>query len=161
MRFGGVPYYGKLIDIIELYYIGFTIPLFKCKWANTTNPRGMKTDKLGFTSINFARLIHTGEHEDDEPYVKASEAQMVYYVEDEKEEGWSIPVHLKPRDLFEMGEDDDEIMPSNEACPSQNLEQFFSDDTTHIQLARMTVEDEPQSFTINENVEDDNNDMSL
>jgi hypothetical protein len=40
----------------------------------------MKKDKLGFTSINFARLIHTGEHGDDEPYIKASEARMVFYV---------------------------------------------------------------------------------
>ncbi|XP_073224821.1 uncharacterized protein [Cicer arietinum] len=106
MRFGGVPYYGRLIDIIEVSYDGFKVPMFKCKWANTTIPRGIKTDKLGFTSINFARLIHTGEHEDDDPYIKASKAQMVYYVDDEKEQGWSIPIHLKPRDLYDMGGDD-------------------------------------------------------
>lgn len=162
MRFGGVPYYGKLIDIIELSYNGFfTVPLFKCQWANTTNPRVMKTDKLGFTSINFARLIHTSEHEDDEPYIKASKAQMVYYVEDEKEKGWSIPIHLKPRDLYDMGEDDEEIMASNEAYPSQNLEHFFPDDTAHIQLARAAIDDDPPSSTINENVDDDNEDMVI
>jgi hypothetical protein len=87
MRFGDVPYYGRLIDIVELFYCGFLIVMFKCEWANTTNPRGMKKDKLGFTSINFARLRHTGEHEDDEPYIKASEALMVFYVDDEKEQG--------------------------------------------------------------------------
>ncbi|KAK2397248.1 hypothetical protein QL285_058843 [Trifolium repens] len=86
MRFGGVPYYGRLIDIVEVFYCGFSVVMFKCEWANTTNPRGIKKDKLGFTSINFARLIHTGEHEDDEPYIKASEAQMVFYVDDEKEQ---------------------------------------------------------------------------
>jgi hypothetical protein len=144
MRFGGVPYYGRLIDIVELFYCGFSVVMFKCEWANTTNPRGIKKDKLGFTSINFARLIHTGEHEDDEPYIKASEAQMVFYVDDEKEQGWSIPVHLRPRDLYDMGED--EIMASNETYPSQNLEELFVDDNTYIPLAR---------------VDDDNDDMLL
>ena len=162
MRFGEVPYYGKLIDIIELSYNGlFMVPLFRCEWANTTNPRGIKTDKLGFTSINFARLIHTGEHEDDEPYIKASEAQMVYYVDDEKDKGWSIPIHLKPRDFYDMGEDDEEIMAANEAYPSQNFEQFFPDDATHIQLARVAIHDDPSSSAINENVDDDNVDMVL
>ncbi|KAL4336875.1 hypothetical protein AHAS_Ahas12G0053900 [Arachis hypogaea] len=91
MRFGAVPYYEKLVDIIELNYDGiFFITLFKCEWANTTNPRAMKLDKLGFTSINFSKLIHTGEYEDDEPYINAYKAQMIYYVEDEKEKYWSI-----------------------------------------------------------------------
>ena len=103
---GGVPYYGKLVDIIEINYNGlFTVPLFKCQWADTTTHRGHKKDKLGFTQINFSKLIHTGEKEDDEPYIKASEGQMVFYVDDEKEKGWSIPVHVKPRDLYDMGDD--------------------------------------------------------
>ncbi|CAI8607584.1 unnamed protein product [Vicia faba] len=127
MRFGGVPYYGRLIDIIVLSYDGFTVPMFKCEWANTTNPRGIKIDKLDFTSINFARLLHNGEHEDNEPYIQASEAQMVFYVDDESEQGWSIPVHLKPRDLYDMG-GNDEVMTPIEPYPSQNFEQIFSND---------------------------------
>lgn len=161
MRFGGVPYYGRLVDIIELSYSGFTVVMFKCEWANTTNPRGMKMDKLGFTSINFARLIHGGEHEDDEPYIRASEAQMVYYVEDENEQDWRIPVHLKPRDLYDMGEDENEIVASNETYPSQNLEQLFLDDNTHIPLARAVLDNEPESSAVNENIDDDDPDMVL
>jgi hypothetical protein len=160
MKFGGVNYYGKLVDIIELNYSGlFMVPLFKCEWANTTNPRGMKIDKLGFTSINFTRLIHTGEHEDDEPYIKAAEAQMVYFVDDEKEKGWSIPIHLKPRDLYDMGKEDNEITTSNESYPSRNLEQLFLDDTFPIHLARDATDDDPTTPFINENV--DNDDMVL
>lgn len=85
-----MPYYGRVIDIIELFYFSFSTVLFKCEWANTTNPGGTKKDKLSFTSINFARLIHTGEHEDDQPHIKASKAQTVYCADDEKEQGWSI-----------------------------------------------------------------------
>ncbi|XP_020209291.1 uncharacterized protein LOC109794234 [Cajanus cajan] len=161
MRFGGVPYYGRLVDIIEICYNGFNVPMFKCEWADTTTSRGIKEDKLGFISINFARLIHTGEKEDDEPYIKASEAQMVYYVDDEKERGWSIPVHLKPRDFYDMGGDNEEIMASIEAYPSQNLEQIFSDDTTHVQVARTMRDDDPETPTITDNLDEDNQDMVL
>ncbi|KAJ1394587.1 putative transposase, Ptta/En/Spm, plant [Sesbania bispinosa] len=57
-----------------------------------------------------------------------------------------------------MGEDDEEIMASIEAYPSQNLEQIFPNDVTHIQLARMTMDDDPKSSTINDNFDEDNQD---
>ncbi|CAN1135851.1 hypothetical protein LINPERPRIM_LOCUS20742 [Linum perenne] len=61
---------------------------------------------MGFNLVNFTvPLIHTGKNVDDEPYIGANLAKMVYYVEDIKDKGWSIPVHLKPRDLYDMGED--------------------------------------------------------
>ncbi|KAK7349692.1 hypothetical protein VNO77_07266 [Canavalia gladiata] len=161
MRFGGVPYYGKLVDIIELSYNGlFKVTLFKCEWANTTNPRGIKTDNLGYTSINFARLIHTGENEDDEPYIKACEAQMVYYVDDEKDKGWSIPIHLKPRDLYDMGEDEDMTV-SNGSFPSHNLDQIFTNDIQCIELARPIMDDDLATSIINENVDDDDHNMII
>nr|KYP50657.1 hypothetical protein KK1_027594 [Cajanus cajan] len=104
MQFGGVPYYGKLLDIIEINYQGrFLVTLFQCMWANTTTSRGIVKDDLGFTLVSFAHLIRTGDDEDDEPYIQVSEAQIVYYVEDELDKNWSIPIRLKPRDLYDMG----------------------------------------------------------
>ena len=39
---GSVPYYGKIVDIIELNYSGqFTVVLFKCLLADTTSGRGI------------------------------------------------------------------------------------------------------------------------
>ena len=64
------------------------------------------TDDLGFTLVNFTRLILIGDN-DDEPYIQAKKAQMIYYVVDELAKDWSIPVHLKPRDLYDMEEDND------------------------------------------------------
>ncbi|WVZ05464.1 hypothetical protein V8G54_018810, partial [Vigna mungo] len=74
MQFGGVPYYGRLVDIIEINYHGrFSIVLFKCMWTNTTTFRGTVTDELRFTSVCFGRLIHTGDNNDnDEPCIQAS-----------------------------------------------------------------------------------------
>ncbi|KAL4293138.1 hypothetical protein AHAS_Ahas18G0098100 [Arachis hypogaea] len=104
---GGVPYYRKIIDIIELNYsCSFTVVLFKCVWADTTTSRGIKQYHLGLTSVNFSRPIHTGNREEDEPYIL--EAQLVYYVEDEVDKEWSVIVHVKPRDLYDMGEENEE-----------------------------------------------------
>ncbi|KAJ1427612.1 putative transposase, Ptta/En/Spm, plant [Sesbania bispinosa] len=69
-----------------------------------------KKDVWGFSSINFSRLIHTGDREEHDPYIEASQAHMVYYMNDEVNKDWSVVVHLKPRDLYDMGEQgDDEI----------------------------------------------------
>ena len=90
---------------------------------------------MRFTSINFTRPIHSGEHEDDEPYIKASEAQMVFFVDDEKDGGWCIPIHLKPRDLYDIGENDEGTVPNIEAYPSQNLDNLFPDGDTRLELS--------------------------
>lgn len=62
MRFGGVPYYGRLIDIIVLSYDGFIVPMFKCEWANTINPRGIKIDKLGLEDYSILRNMKIMSH---------------------------------------------------------------------------------------------------
>ena len=69
-----LPYYGKLVDIVELNYYGrFMVTLFKCKWADATTDRGIRIDPFHFTSVNFSHLIHIGESMDDEPYIFTSE----------------------------------------------------------------------------------------
>ncbi|XP_027940215.1 uncharacterized protein LOC114194288 [Vigna unguiculata] len=137
MQFGGVPYYGKLVDRIEINYNGrFSVTLFKCMWADTTTSRGIITDDLGFRLVNFTRLIHIGDNDDDEPYIQAAEAQMVYYVVDELDKNWSIPVHLKPRDLYDIGGDNDVTFHECEPFEQQNLETLFPDGEGNIPLTR-------------------------
>ncbi|QHO38900.1 uncharacterized protein DS421_4g124430 [Arachis hypogaea] len=105
---GSVPYYGKIVDIIELNYsCRFSIVLFKFVWADTTTSRGIKQDHLGLTSVNFSHSIHISDQEDHEPYILASEAHLVYYMDDEVDKEWSAVVHVKPRDLYNMGEENE------------------------------------------------------
>ncbi|XP_057760440.1 uncharacterized protein LOC130980816 [Arachis stenosperma] len=104
VRNADLSYYGKLEDIIELNYNGqFRVTLFKCKWADTTRERGCRKDNWGFTFVNFSRVIHSGDREEDDPYIEASQARMVYFVNDEVNKDWSVVVHLKPRDSYDMG----------------------------------------------------------
>ncbi|XP_068487048.1 uncharacterized protein [Phaseolus vulgaris] len=152
IREADLAYYGKLEDIIELNYYGrFKVTLFKCKWADTTRDRGLRKDPWGFTSINFSRLIHMGDREEHDPYIEASQAEMVYYVNDEVNKDWKIVVHLKPRDLYDMGEGDNEVC-ELEPCPQQDLNHFFSE-SEHLPLFRDDEDDE----LLNE----DNNDHGL
>ena len=137
MRFGGVPYYGRLEDIIEINYHGhFSVVLFKCMWANTTSSRGIMTDDFGFTFVNFSHLIYTGDNDNDVPYIQASEAQMVYYVKDELDKNWCIPVYLKPRDMYNMGEEDVDDFHESEPFEQKNLELLYPDEDGNIQLVR-------------------------
>ncbi|XP_025692596.1 uncharacterized protein [Arachis hypogaea] len=85
--------------------------------------------------LSYYGPIHTGEHEEDEPYILASQASMVYYVNDVVNKGWSIVVHLKPRDLYEMGYEIEEAADEDEPHQEQALDQFFGNSDEYMQLA--------------------------
>jgi hypothetical protein len=72
--------------------------------------------------VSFKRLIHTGECIIDDPCVLSSQVSQVYYVKDERHPGWAIIVRTKPRQVYDVGQqerhiDDDgnyhEIKPCN------------------------------------------------
>ncbi|XXG42875.1 hypothetical protein AAC387_Pa01g3044 [Persea americana] len=96
---GDVTYYGVLTDIIQLdYYEDRKVVLFKCDWVDVTSQgRGIKLDELGFTLVNLKRLLSTNE-----PFVLASQALQVFYVEDPVERDWHVAIKTKPRDFFDM-----------------------------------------------------------
>ncbi|CAL1395173.1 unnamed protein product [Linum trigynum] len=108
---GQVNYYGKITDIIELKYYGsFRVVLFKCDWVDVHHHLGMQQDEFGFTSVNFSRLIHTGYNLNDDPFIFSSQVDQVFYVDDPLNMGWSVVIRFRPRDTYDMGEDDLEDM---------------------------------------------------
>lgn len=104
---GDVTYYGRLKQIIELDYMGsFTIVLFKCDWVDVTLGRGIKKDDYGFTLVNFSHLIHTGEKLEHEPFIFASQAEQVFYVRDQVSPEWCTAIGVKPRDVYDTGDEE-------------------------------------------------------
>ena len=98
---GEVIFYGVLTDIIELRYSNdFKFVLFKCNWVN--NNVGKKQDEFKFTLVNFKHLLYKQNRLSDEPFILASQAQQVWYVQDPIEEDWHVVVKLTPRDLYDM-----------------------------------------------------------
>jgi len=131
-------YYGKLVDIIELNYYGhFRVVLFKCQWAS---PNGITQDEFKFNLVNFSRLIHTGNLEDDEPYILASHARMVFYVDDKRRsQPCKVAIHVKPRDLYEMGDELDQDEAENglfDRRLEQEIANVFPNDIDTLQLLR-------------------------
>ncbi|KAH9697062.1 hypothetical protein KPL71_023450 [Citrus sinensis] len=121
---GDVSYFGRLTDVVELdYYGGRTVTLFKCDWVDVNSGRGIKKDELGFTLVNLNSSLNT-----DEPFVLATQAIQVFYVADPVEKDWHVAVITKPRDLFNMEEneigDDGELLVANESYSGQRLEEL-------------------------------------
>lgn len=63
----------------------FKVVLFKCNWADTRIERGYKIDGYGHHMVKFSHLLHFGDKKEDEPYILASHAKMVYCVKDSDE----------------------------------------------------------------------------
>lgn len=82
------------------YFEEFKVVLFKCDWVDVTQGKGVKQDSSNFTLVNFSHLIHSGDRESDEPFVFASQAQQVIFVQDPHGHEWFIPRLIKPRDIF-------------------------------------------------------------
>lgn len=152
-RAGDVSYYGKLVEIVELnYYDSFRVILFKCIWADTRDGKGYKKDDFGHEVVNLCRPIHSGDGEEDEPYMLASQARLVYYVEDPQEEGWSVVVRVQPRDFYDMGDQDvSSDNPQNIINEDSDIQSsmLISDNPPNITLVRQ-VEDRDNSYTLND-----------
>ncbi|CAN1163167.1 hypothetical protein LINPERPRIM_LOCUS32517 [Linum perenne] len=59
---------------------------------------------------------------------------MVYYVEDKVDKGWCIPVHIKPRDVYDMGDEEGNLVHESEMIMNPELSDF--DNSTDLPLAR-------------------------
>lgn len=104
---GDVAYYGQIVDVIELKYLGgYSVVLFKCNWFDATIGRGVKKDNSGYTLVNTSRLTHTGKRLEDEPYIFATQAEQVFYIQDHVDADWSVAIKMKPKDVYNLGEDD-------------------------------------------------------
>jgi len=103
---GDVVYYGRIIEMVELDYCGdFKVVLFRCECVDVTQGRGIKRDRLGYKLVNFRDLIHTGHRLNDEPFVLPSQVQQAIYVQDRQETEWFIPIPMKLRETYDLGED--------------------------------------------------------
>ena len=78
-----MPYYGVIQDIWELDYGEFRVPLFKCQWVNGNT--GVRQEKMGFTLVDLKKVGYK-----DDPFIMASQARQVFYVEDPYDCRWSV-----------------------------------------------------------------------
>ncbi|XP_050387187.1 uncharacterized protein LOC126803420 [Argentina anserina] len=90
-------YYGIVVSVVELLYAaGMPIVLFKCRWFNT-NPNVRRSTILdhGLLSMN----TNTSWYE-NEPFILATTAKQVFYLDDPKEGGgWKIVNMMSHRNI--------------------------------------------------------------
>ena len=97
---GEVTYYGRIIDIVELNYVNEgDVVLFKCEWVTNTGVRDL--EPFGIRQVNFNHVEKT-EDINSEPFILASQAKQVYYLEDPVEKDWHAVVCPTIRDYYDM-----------------------------------------------------------
>ena len=108
--FGELCFYGIIIEIGELDYIMFRIPIFKCNWVD--NKSGIKVDEFGFTLVDFTKMTHKSDI-----FILASQAKQVFYVQDQLDQRWSIVLSTHQKDFFNREDPNDFMNNSIEHHP--------------------------------------------
>ena len=79
--------------IWELECTLFRIPIFKCNWVD--NKSDIKVDEFGFALVDFTKMAHKLY-----PFILASQAKQVLYVQDQLDPRWSIVLSTPLKDFF-------------------------------------------------------------
>lgn len=118
---GSVDYYGVLTGVFEIkYHVDRKVVLFKCDWLDGTSRtigQGVKKDRYGFNLVNFNKISSS-----DDPFILASQALLVFYVEDPTYIEWHVASKTKPRDLFDMSSTHE-----HDPCDRQDVEHATSE----------------------------------
>lgn len=116
-----IDFYGTIVDIIELEYVGGNqIVLFKCKWFDLRKNIGMQKDK-NFASVNMKRFWY-----EQDPFVLATQVKQVFYINDPKMNcNWRIVQKFEDRYTYDVLEMHYE-MECDELCTNDDVYQDVS-----------------------------------
>ncbi|KAI3682163.1 hypothetical protein L2E82_50097 [Cichorium intybus] len=122
-------YYGVIQEIWELNYNSFAIAMLKCKWVD--NRRGVDVDNDGFTTVDLSTNGYVSE-----PFILATQATQVFFVEDPEDSTCHIVLHGKRRIVGVQNVADeeeynqfDELPPFSIGIPSSDV---HIDDTAYL-----------------------------
>ncbi|XP_059658587.1 uncharacterized protein LOC132304903 [Cornus florida] len=104
--------------------------------------RGIKKDDFRFKLVNSSQSLGT-----DEPFILASQAEQVFYVDDPIDNEWKVVIGTKPRDLYDMSEHDIESYQVQEPFHAQHVANDLDapDDSTfwtRVDLLGTTIEED-------------------
>nr|GMC68342.1 AC084762_14 putative transposon protein [Ipomoea batatas] len=118
-----IDFYGVLNDVIELEYIkGYRIVLFKCDWFDTRKRSCIQHDGI-FTSIKVSSFWYKND-----PYVLASQAKQVFYINDPKLGlNWRVVQQFQHRHIYDENEvdsipqDNDDTLDNNDVYQDNEM----------------------------------------
>ncbi|KAL6350674.1 hypothetical protein AAG906_028127 [Vitis piasezkii] len=91
--FGELCFYGIITEIWDLDYTMFRIP------------SDIKVDEFGLTLVDFTKMAHKSD-----PFILASQAKQVFYVQDQLDPRWSVVLSTPQRDFSISTKDSDDFM---------------------------------------------------
>ncbi|XP_058775718.1 uncharacterized protein LOC131649992 [Vicia villosa] len=109
---GHVEYYGMIKKIVEVRYLdNNSVILLKCDWFEAPSQvrnqgRGYKKDEYGFISLDITKIFYRND-----PFVLGSQAVSVYYVKQNNNQNWYTVVKVKPRNVYDFPQDEDDSEP--------------------------------------------------
>ncbi|XP_056688199.1 uncharacterized protein [Spinacia oleracea] len=120
---GQKDFYGILEEVVVLEYDALKnrsspkIVLFKYKWFDVFDERGIKKCNLGAVLINVHRRLKTNES-----FALASQIEQVFYVACHNEPQWRFVIKANPRNFFDFPIDED----------SQEMEPLWEHAQSHV-----------------------------
>ncbi|KAH6762986.1 hypothetical protein C2S52_020419 [Perilla frutescens var. hirtella] len=119
-----LDFFGVLKDVVQIFYMfGYKTHLFWCDWFQCSPKKKSMVQEFGRTCIDISKRWY-----DDDPFILATQAQQVYYLDDIKHGGyWKVVEKVQHQGIYEVMEKKDEndesslceVNPQNE--PIQEL----------------------------------------
>ncbi|CAN6586393.1 unnamed protein product [Malus baccata var. baccata] len=129
-----INFYGKLTRVVQLLYKDrCQVILFKCLWFDT-NPHNRKSVKRdhGLLSVNSTRHWY-----DEDPYILATMAKQIFYLDDPKAgNGWKVVQKIKRIGLYDIPEldhDDNDDVADQQLSSSIEIGEETLRDTNIVQ----------------------------
>ncbi|KAH6771782.1 hypothetical protein C2S51_010186 [Perilla frutescens var. frutescens] len=137
-----IMYYGVILEILELDLIfQRKVFLFRCKWYNTDPKKKKMLVDNNLTSIDV-----TSEWYADEPFILATQAQQVFYLNDmSRGKNWMVVQKVNHRNIFDIVERDDEETMTNDV--------FQEDDSNELPPFNPTEDVVETSLLVREDID--------
>lgn len=148
-------FYGSLTSVVKVQFMrGYKVFLFKCLWYNT-NIKGKKVvQNYHLKSVN----INTHWYDND-PYVLATQANQVFYLDDPKlGHPWKVVQRIQPRHVWNVLEKDENVHEDDNVDDNEDDDDngFFwmVEDDNEIGISLCRDDTEPESIdAANVNIE--------
>ncbi|XP_070664511.1 uncharacterized protein [Malus domestica] len=129
-----INFYGRLTSVVQLLYKDrCQVILFKCLWFDTNphNRTSVKRDH-GLLSVNSTRHWY-----DEDPYILATMAKQIFYLDDPKAvNGWKVVQKIERRGLYDIPEldhDDNDNVADQQLSSSIEIGEETLRDTNIVQ----------------------------
>jgi hypothetical protein len=117
----GEMYYGQLEEILEFAYSQFKVVLFRVKWFDLSN-KNRRVQRFT-TRNNMTQILACSYAFEDQPYILATQAKQVFYLEDPARRPlhWKVVQEVNHNTTWDVivVEDDDDVIHGNNSSDLQ------------------------------------------